>query len=173
MPPLRFVEPLALWLLAGPALLLPVWCWQLARRRRAVRRLRASRTAPVAGRPRFAGGLAYWLAVTVAAVLVILALAIHSVLDRRSLRAVAQAGGGRYFELGSEPDHVVALRILSDAQRSARGVVERRESFTDLYWGLLLAAAVVLGAATLLIEERAQLWWQLAAAGALGAALLP
>ena len=358
MPPLRFVEPLALWLLAGPALLLPVWCWQLARRRRAVRRLRASRTAPVAGSPRFAGGLAYWLAVTVAAVLVILALArpqalvsvsgtagvdfvilqdgstsmrvtdvapdrwqrsvawirafaevlgwrrervalalfahraapqvrltndpnalfffldhlageppfrlrddtswntniedgltwgvrmidkdeelygprpaarafvvlsdgqswsgeaaralelardrgvrvytigvgtagggfiprlpparyqdpeppIHSVLDRRSLRAVAQAGGGRYFELGSEPDHVVALRILSDAQRSARGVVERRESFTDLYWGLLLAAAVVLGAATLLIEERAQLWWQLAVAGALGAALLP
>ena len=358
MPPLRFVEPLALWLLAGPALLLPVWCWQLARRRRAVRRLRASRTAPVAGRPRFAGGLAYWLTVTVAAALVILALArpqalvsvtgtagvdfvilqdgstsmrvtdvapdrwqrsvawirafaevlgwrrervalalfahraapqvrltndpnalfffldhladeppfrlrddtswntniedgltwgvrmidkdeelygprpaarafvvlsdgqswsgeaaralqlardrgvrvytigvgtagggfiprlppgryqdpeppIHSVLDRRSLRAVAQAGGGRYFELGSEPDHVVALRILSDAQRSARGVVERRESFTDLYWGLLLAAAVVLGAATLLIEERAQLWWQLAAAGALGAALLP
>ncbi len=98
---------------------------------------------------------------------------IHSVLDRRSLRAVAQAGGGRYFELGSEPDHVVALRILSDAQRSARGGVERRESFTDLYWGLLAAAAAVLGAATLLIEERARLWWQLAVAGALGAALLP
>lgn len=358
MPPVRFVEPLALWLLAGPALLLAVWLRQLARRRRDVRRLRASRTAPVPGRPRFAGGLAYWLAVTVAAVLVILALArpqalvsvtgtagvdfvilqdgstsmrvtdvapdrwqrsvawirafaevlgwrrervalalfahraapqvrltsdpnalfffldhladeppfrlrddtswntniedgltwgvrmidkdeelygprpaarafvllsdgqswsgevaralelardrgvrvytigvgtagggfiprlppgryqdpeppIHSVLDRRSLRAVAQAGGGRYFELGSEPDHVVALRILSDVQRSARGVVERRESFTDLYWGLLLAAAIVLGAATLLIEERTQLWWQLAAAAALGAALLP
>ncbi len=358
MPPVRFAEPLALWLLAGPALLLPLWLRQLARRRRDVRRLQASRTAPVPGRPRFAGGLAYWLAVTVAAVLVILALArpqalvsvtgtagvdfvilldgstsmrvtdvapdrwrrsvawvrafaevlgwrrervalalfahraapqvrltndpnalfffldhlageppfrlrddtswntniedgltwgvrmidkdeelygprpaarafvllsdgqswsgevaralrlardrgvrvhaigvgtagggfiprlppgryqepeppIHSVLDRRSLRAVAQAGGGRYFELGSEPDHVVALRILSDAQRSARGGVERRESFTDLYWGLLAAAAAVLGAATLLIEERARLWWQLAVAGALGAALLP
>ena len=357
MPPVRFVEPLLLWLLAGPALLLPLWLWQLARRRRDVRRLRASRTAPVRERYRFAGGLSFWLAVTVAAALVIVALArpqalvsvtetagvdfvvlqdgstsmrvtdvapdrwqrsvawirtfaevlgwrqervalalfahraapqvrltsdpnalfffldhladeppfrlrddtswntniedglawgvrmiekdeelygprlgarafvvlsdgqswsgevarslqlaqarnirvyvvgvgttgggfipqlpagryqepeppIHSVLDRRSLRAIAQAGGGQYFELGAEPDHVVALRILSDVQRSARGVVQRQESFTDLYWYFLLAAAVMLGAGTLLLKERTQLWWQLAAAAALGAVML-
>ncbi len=358
MPPVRFVEPLLLWLLVGPALLFPVWVRQIARRRRDVRRLLASRTAPVRERHRLVGGLAYWLAVTVAAALVIVALArpqalvsvtetagvdfvvlqdgstsmrvadvapdrwqrsvawirtfadvlgwrrervalalfahraapqvrltsdpnalfffldhladeppfrlrddtswntniedgiawgvrmvdkdeelygprlgarafvvlsdgqawsgevaralklaqdrnirvhvigvgttgggfipqlpprryqepeppIHSVLDRRSLRAIAQAGGGRYFELGSEPDHVVALRILSDAQRSARGVVQRQESFTDLHWYFLLAAAVVLGAATLLLDERTRLWWQLAATAALGALLLP
>ena len=358
IPPVRFVEPLLLWLLAGPALLLPVWCWQLARRRRDVQRLQASRTAPVRQRHRFAGGLGYWFAVTVAAALVIVALArpqalvsvtetagvdfvvlqdgstsmrvadiapdrwqrsvawirtfaevlgwrrervalalfahraapqvrltsdpnalfffldhladeppfrlrddtswntniedglawgvrmvekdeelygprfgarafvvlsdgqswsgeveralklaqsrnirvyvigvgttgggfipqlptgryqepeppIHSVLDRRSLRAIAQAGGGQYFELGSEPDHVVALRILSDVQRSARGIVQRQESFTDLYWYFLLAAAFVLGAGTLLLKERTQLWWQLAAAAALGVMLLP
>ena len=98
---------------------------------------------------------------------------IHSVLDRRSLRAIAQAGGGQYFELGSEPDHVVALRILSDVQRSARGVVQRQETFTDLYWYFLLAATLVLGAGTLLLKERTQLWWQLAAAAALGVMLLP
>ena len=357
MPPVRFLEPLLLWLLAGPALLLPVWLWQLVRRRRDVRRLRASRTAPVRERHRFAGGLAFWLAVDLAVALVIVALArpqalvsvtetagvdfvvlqdgstsmrvtdvapdrwqrsvawirtfaevlgwrnervalalfahraapqvrltsdpnalfffldhladeppfrlrddtswntniedglawgvrmvekdeelygprlgarafvvlsdgqswsgevaralqlaqagnirvyvigvgttgggfipqlpagryqepeppIHSVLDRRSLRAIAQAGGGRYFELGAEPDHVVALRILSDVQRSARGVVQRQESFRDLYWYFLLAAAVTLGAGTLLLKERTQLWWQLAAAAALGAAML-
>ena len=357
MPPFRFVEPLLLWLLAGPVLLLPVWLWQLARRRRDVRRLHASRTAPVPQRYRFAGGLGYWFAVTIAAALVIVALArpqalvsvtetagvdfvvlqdgstsmrvtdvapdrwqrsvawirtfaevlgwrservalalfahraapqvrltsdpnalfffldhladeppfrlrddtswntniedglawgvrmiekdeelygprlgarafvvlsdgqswsgeverslkmaqdrnirvyvigvgttgggfipqlpvgryqepeppIHSVLDRRSLRAIAQAGGGQYFELGSEPDHVVALRILSDVQRSARGVVQRQETFTDLYWYFLLAAAVVLGVGTLLLKERTQLWWQLAAATAFGTALL-
>ena len=358
MPPVRFVEPLLLWLLAGPALLLPVWLWQLVRRLRDVRRLRALRAAPVRQRHRFAGGLAFWLAVNVAVALVIVALArpqalvsvtqtagvdfvvlqdgstsmrvtdvapdrwqrsvawirtfaevlgwrnervalalfahraapqvrltsdpnalfffldhladeppfrlrddtswntniedglawgvrmvekdeelygprlgarafvvlsdgqswsgevarslqlaqarnirvyvvgvgttgggfipqlpagryqepeppIHSVLDRRSLRAIAQAGGGAYFELGSEADHVVALRILSDVQRSARGVVQRQESFTELYWYFLLAAAGVLGAGTLLLKERTQLWWQLAAAAALGAAMLP
>lgn len=358
MPPVRFAEPLLLWLLAVPALLLAAWFWQLARRRRDVRRLRASRTAPVPQRLGFAGGLGFWLAVTVAAALSIVALArpqalvsvtqtagvdfvvlqdgstsmrvtdmapdrwqrsvawirtfaevlgwrqervalalfahraapqvrltsdpnalfffldhladeppfrlrddtswntniedglawgvrmiekdeelygprlgarafvvlsdgqswsgeveralklaqarnirvyvigvgttgggfipqlppgryqepeppIHSVLDRRSLRAIAQAGGGRYFELGAEPDQVVALRILSDVQRSARGVVQRQESFTELYWYFLLAAAVVLGAGTLLLQERTQLWWQLAAAAALGAVLLP
>ena len=68
---------------------------------------------------------------------------------------------------------MVALRILSDVQRSARGVVQRQESFTELYWYFLLAAAVVLGAGTLLLKERTQLWWQLAAAAALGAVMLP
>lgn len=357
MPPVRFADPLLLWLLAGPALLLPLWIRQLVRRRRDVRRLRESRTAPTPARHRFAGGLSFWLAVALASALVIVALArpqalvsvtetagvdfvvlqdgstsmrvadlapdrwrrsvawirtfaevlgwrrervalalfahraapqvrltsdpnalfffldhladeppfrlrddtswntniedglawgvrmidrdeelygprlgaraivvlsdgqswsgevaraleaararnvrvyvigvgttgggfipqpppgrydepeppIHSVLDRRSLQAIAQAGGGRYFELGAEPDHVVALRILSDVQRSAGGVVQRQESFRDLYWYFLLAAAATLGAATLLLRERTQLWWQLAAAAALGAVLL-
>ena len=66
-----------------------------------------------------------------------------------------------------------SLRILSDVQRSARGVVQRQETFTDLYWYFLLAAAVVLGAGTLLLRERTQLWWQLAAAAAIGTVLLP
>ena len=358
MPSVRLLDPVYLWLLAGPAALLLVWGWQLVRRRRDARRLRAHRTLPVRERHPFAGGLAFWLAVIGASALVVVALArpqalvsvteaagidfvvlqdgstsmrvtdvapdrwqrsvawlrafaevlgwrrervalalfahraapqvrltsdpnalfffldhlsdeppfrlrddtswdtniedgiawgvkmidrdeelhgrrlgakafivvsdgqawtgevaralkvaqernirvyvvgvgttgggfipqpppqryqepepsIHSVLDRQSLRAIAQAGGGAYFELGAEPDHVLALRILRDAQRLAGGALERREAFTDLYWYLLLAAAGLIGAGTLLLRERTQLWWQLAAAAVLLAALVP
>ncbi len=98
---------------------------------------------------------------------------IHSVLDRQSLRAIAQAGGGAYYELGSEPDHVVALKILADVQRSSRGMLQRQEDFAELYWYFLLAAAALIGIGTLLLQERTQLWWQLSAATLLLVALLP
>ncbi len=98
---------------------------------------------------------------------------IHSVLDRQSLRAIAQAGGGAYFELGAEADHVVALRIIRDAQRGTAGAVERREVFSDLYWPFLLAAAMLFGAGVLFLTDRTQLWWQLAAATLLLLTLLP
>ncbi len=98
---------------------------------------------------------------------------IHSVLDRQSLRAIAQAGGGAYFELGAEADHVVALRIIRDVQRAASGTLERREAFSDLYWPFLLAAAILFGVGVLLVTDRIQLWWQLAAAALLLVALLP
>ncbi len=98
---------------------------------------------------------------------------IHSVLDRRSLRAIAQAGGGVYFELGSEPDSVIALKIVTDVMRSTRGILQRQEEFAELYWWLLVAAACVLGLGTLLIKECTQLWWHLAATVALFVVLLP
>ena len=98
---------------------------------------------------------------------------IHSVLDRQSLRAIAQAGGGAYFELGAEADHVVALRIIRDVQRAASGTLERREAFSDFYWPFLLAAAILFGVGVLLVTDRIQLWWQLAAAALLLVALLP
>ena len=81
---------------------------------------------------------------------------IHSVLDRRSLRAIATAGGGKYYELGAEPDHVVALRILNDAQQFAERT-QRDDVFADLYWGLLVLVAGLVGVGTLLLKERAQL----------------
>ncbi len=98
---------------------------------------------------------------------------IHSVLDRQSLRAIAQAGGGAYFELGAEADHVVALRIIRDVQRAASGTLERREAFSDLYWPFLLAAAILFGVGVLLVTDRIQLWWQLAAAALILVAFLP
>lgn len=98
---------------------------------------------------------------------------IHSVLDRQSLRAIAQAGGGAYYELGAESDQVVALKILADIQRASRGILQRQEDFAELYWYFLIAAAMLLGWGTLLLKEQTQLWWQLAAALIVVVALLP
>ena len=94
----------------------------------------------------------------------------HSVLDRRSLRAVAEAGGGRYYELGMQSDQATALRIVADARQFARRT-QREESVEELYWPLLAAAAGFAGLGVLCIRERAQLWWQLAAGIGLFAAL--
>jgi Ca-activated chloride channel family protein len=98
---------------------------------------------------------------------------IHSVLDRQSLRAIAQAGGGAYYELGAESDQVVALKILADIQRASRGILQRQEDFAELYWYFLIVAAVLLGWGTLLLKEQTQLWWQLATAVVVVVALLP
>ena len=87
---------------------------------------------------------------------------VHSALDRRSLRAIAQAGGGRYYELGMQSDQLTALRILADARQFARRT-GREETVEELYWPLLAAAAGWIGLGVLFIKERTQLWWQLAA----------
>ena len=96
---------------------------------------------------------------------------IHSALDRRSLRAIADAGGGQYFELGTERDEVIALKILSDMQQRAQ-VFQREEIFTEWYWLLLATGAGFIGLGTLLVKERTPLWWQLAVAVAVVALLL-
>ena len=96
---------------------------------------------------------------------------IHSVLDRDSLRAIAQAGEGRYFELGVDSAQSVVLDILSDVQSRAVST-QRRETFTELYWYLLALAAGVLLLGTLLVQERTQLWWQMGVATALVVLLL-
>ena len=89
---------------------------------------------------------------------------IHSTLDRRSLRAIATAGGGQYYELGTEPDETIALKILTDVQRRAQSF-QRQEVFADLYWPLLASAAALLGVAIVLVREPTRLWWQIAVLG--------
>ena len=96
---------------------------------------------------------------------------IHSTLDRRSLRTIAEAGGGRYFELGTERDEVIALKILSDVQQRAQ-VFQREEIFAELYWLLLATGAGFIALGTLLVKEQTQLWWQFAAGVAVIALLL-
>ena len=96
---------------------------------------------------------------------------IHSTLDRRSLRTIAEAGGGQYFELGTERDEVIALKILSDLQQRAQ-VFQREDVFTELYWLLLAAGAAFICLGTLLVKERTQLWWQFAVGVALVVLLL-
>ena len=96
---------------------------------------------------------------------------LHSALDRDSLRAIAAAGDGAYYELGVDTAQDVALEILTDVERRARST-HREEQFTELYWYLLAAAAGLVGLGTLLLREQTQLWWQLATAAALAVLLL-
>lgn len=88
---------------------------------------------------------------------------IRGVLDRESLRAIARAGGGEYWELGRESDRDVAARIISSVRRRAP-VSPREERREDLYPRFLLAAALVLLPGTVLLRNRTALCWQAAAA---------
>ena len=94
---------------------------------------------------------------------------VRSILDRPSLVQIAVAGGGEYFEIGDEPDRIVAFRIVDRLRRRA-DVVKEVESFDELYGRFLMAAAMVLVIGTVFLRKRTELGWQ--AAGAFGVVLL-
>jgi Ca-activated chloride channel family protein len=94
---------------------------------------------------------------------------IHAMLDRDSLRAIARAGGGEYFEIGRESDRDVASKIIGGVRRRAP-VAPREESHEELYWRFLVAAAVFVCLGTVVLRQTTELWCQ--AAGALVAALI-
>ena len=86
---------------------------------------------------------------------------IRAVLDRDSLRTIARAGGGEYFEIGRQPDWEVAARIISSVRK--RGAASQEtETSEELYWQFLFAAAVVLCLGTLVVRQKTELWWQAA-----------
>jgi Ca-activated chloride channel family protein len=95
--------------------------------------------------------------------------ALRSVLDRASLAEIARIGGGQYFEIGREPDRVLASRIITSIRRRMP-VTEEDESTEELYWRFLFAAAVVLCGGLLVLSRRVELSW--VAAGALVAFLV-
>jgi len=84
---------------------------------------------------------------------------VRSVLDRASLVQIAVAGGGEYFEIGDEPDRIVAFRIVDRLRRTAE-VVKEVESFDELYGLALMAAAIVLLLGTAFLRRRTELVWQ-------------
>jgi Ca-activated chloride channel homolog len=88
---------------------------------------------------------------------------IRAVLDRDSLRRIATAGGGEYFELGRELDRDIAAKIIAGVKRRA-GTSQQVESYEELYWPFLFAAAVFLCFGTFLLSASAELWWQAATA---------
>jgi Ca-activated chloride channel family protein len=94
---------------------------------------------------------------------------IRSALDRKSLVNIAVAGGGEYFEIGDEPDRVVAFRIIDRLRRRSQ-TAEQVDTFEDLYPRFLMAAAVVLGLSVLGLRRRTELVWQ--ATGAVAAVML-
>jgi Ca-activated chloride channel homolog len=82
---------------------------------------------------------------------------LHASLDRRSLEAIAAAGAGDYFELDRESDREIANRVIGAARRRA-GSLGVESSARDLYWQCLLAAACLLAAGVVFVQERAELW---------------
>jgi Ca-activated chloride channel homolog len=90
---------------------------------------------------------------------------VQSVLDRASLRAIATAAGGYYFELEQTSDREIASTIINAARTRAglRGVEERID---ELYWRFLVFAAALLFAGVLFVRDSAELWIHTAAAGA-------
>jgi Ca-activated chloride channel family protein len=91
---------------------------------------------------------------------------IRSTIDRTSLREIARAGGGEYFELGTSADEQIAARIIQNAARRS-GNEQVDETFDELYWYLLVAAAACLGLGSLFVKQRAQLGLGIVAALAL------
>lgn len=69
---------------------------------------------------------------------------VHSSIDRQSLRNIAIAGGGEYFELGTEPDTNIAAKIVSSVQKKGNRN-KKEEVWEDLYWYFMVGAAVFLG----------------------------
>ena len=85
---MTFAAPGAVWLLAVPAVLLLLWCWQAGRRWRDVRALRAARTAPWPERHSVVGALPAWLCLVAAAACLLGAVA----RPRGTATAVGRAG---------------------------------------------------------------------------------
>ncbi|MCH8841108.1 MAG: hypothetical protein IH831_10665, partial [Planctomycetes bacterium] len=60
--------------------------------------------------------------------------------DRKVKRILEHLAGVPGLELGVDADQDVALQILTDVQRRAQST-QREETFTELYWFLLVAAS--------------------------------
>ncbi len=86
---------------------------------------------------------------------------IHSSLDRKSLMAIATAGGGEYFELDRQGDREIANQVISSLRRRS-GTLGLQSTTEPLYWRCLAAAGVFIALGTLLLRERGELWIQLA-----------
>jgi Ca-activated chloride channel family protein len=81
---------------------------------------------------------------------------IQSSLDRISLMTMAREGNGEYFELGTASDEQIAARIIQSAARRS-GNEQVDESFDELYWYVLAAAAACLALGVLWLKARFQL----------------
>lgn len=97
---------------------------------------------------------------------------VRSGLNRTSLRAIATAGAGQYYELDRTPDREIANAIVDAARRRSPGrpLEEVRE---ELYWPFLLLAAGVAGLGMLWLRDRAELWLGIGVAAATAVTLWP
>ncbi len=91
-------------------------------------------------------------------------------LDRASLQRIASAGGGQYFELDRDLDRDIANAIIDTGRRQAPATTEEGTT-EELYWRFLAAGLALAGTGALFLRERAELWIQLGATAATGAAI--
>jgi Ca-activated chloride channel homolog len=67
---------------------------------------------------------------------------VRSALNRTSLRTIAVAGGGQYFELDRQGDREISHSIIDDARRRS-GSQQMEERWEDLYWRFIALATVL------------------------------
>jgi von Willebrand factor type A domain len=91
-------------------------------------------------------------------------------LDRASLQRIAAAGGGQYFELDRDPDRDIANAIIDTGRRQAPATTEEGTT-EELYWRFLAAGLALAALGTLFLRDRTELWVQLGATAATGAAI--
>lgn len=86
---------------------------------------------------------------------------VYSRLDRGSLRTIANAGAGQYFEMDRGSDFDLANRVVDAARRRA-GTAQTEPILQDIYWPFLAMAALVALAGGVAVRSRAALVLQLA-----------
>ena len=87
--------------------------------------------------------------------------AVFSILDRGSLRKIANTSGGEYLELDRDSDVNLANQII-DAARRRVVALPPEPRMEELYWQALFAAGVVALAGVLFLRNRTELWIQVA-----------
>jgi len=80
---------------------------------------------------------------------------VHSSINRSSLRNIASTTGGDYFELDTEPDSQIALKIINKVTNSRPKVenTQKEKVFQELYWYCLLGVSVFLGLGVYMISK--------------------
>ena len=91
-------------------------------------------------------------------------------LDRASLQRIAAAGGGQYFELDRDPDRDIANAIIDAGRRQAPATTEEG-TVEELYWRFLAGGLAFAALGGVFLRDRTELWIQLIAAVATGAAI--
>jgi Ca-activated chloride channel family protein len=126
-PALEFGEPIYLWLLVVPAVLLVLWGFQAARRRRDVRGYLRHRVVPVRERLAPFGDLLFWLFLLLALTLTVLALA----RPRAPVTALHTAG----LDLVVLQDGSASMRVRDvGPDRWGRSIVFLRRLAEALRW---------------------------------------
>jgi len=91
-------------------------------------------------------------------------------LDRASLQRIAAAGGGQYFELDRDPDRDIANAIIDMGRRQAP-ITTEEGTVEELYWRFLAGGLALAALGGVFLRDRSELWIQLIAVAAVGAAI--